>query len=391
MSSAPPEHGTSSAGDQHPGADRVAATSSPPRYPAVTPAAHAGGPFLTLVIPVYNTASFVKKCLESILGQGAPARDYEIIVVDDGSTDGSATVVAAYANAGGDLRIVSQQNSGLGAARNTGLANARGAYIWFIDSDDYLVDGALPKILELLERERPDVVALDYTCADEAGSPILWIRDRFETLGRAKLRGCEFFELNYRLTYAWLYVFRTALLKDNRIAFRPRINMQDAEMLPRALIHAEQVFSANLAAYVYVKRSESFINSTSHAVRERYFASVIEVRNSLLEFAKTVNQAAMSAGLRKKLNVIEEILFMSLVYDALDASRRRSRVQKLIEVGVYPFRFDAAGHGLTRLKREALRRAVNCSPYAFPVCFAFLRRLAQALRRAWTRLSIDSG
>ena len=102
---------------------------------------------LSIVIPVYNVEKYLAKCLDSVI---YPALDgYEVIVVNDGSTDGSGAIAAEYAaHYPGLLRLIEQENGGLGAARNTGLEAAEGEFVFFLDSDDSLREKAVPEMLE---------------------------------------------------------------------------------------------------------------------------------------------------------------------------------------------------------------------------------------------------
>ena len=85
----------------------------------------------SIIIPVYNVENYIKKCLDSVFAQ--TEKDYEVIVVNDGTKDNSMDIVKNY-----DVKIVNQKNQGLSEARNTGLKNAKGEYILFLDSDDYI-------------------------------------------------------------------------------------------------------------------------------------------------------------------------------------------------------------------------------------------------------------
>jgi len=115
-------------------------------------------PKLSLIIPVYNVEAYVGRTLGSVFETTASAADFEVIVVNDGTKDGSMDVVRRFADKS-NLIILEQENQGLSAARMNGLALAKGDYIWFIDSDDYLVEDGVGKVLRLLE-ERPDAEVL---------------------------------------------------------------------------------------------------------------------------------------------------------------------------------------------------------------------------------------
>lgn len=139
---------------------------------------------LSIIIPVYNVAPYVRKCVESVLAQDLDPKDYEVILVDDGSTDGSGEICEEFSpvacsqspvtSAQGasqpispsafppNIKVIHQENQGLSMARNAGIAVAKGKYIQFVDSDDYLEPNVLAGLVEQMEREQLDVLRFDY-------------------------------------------------------------------------------------------------------------------------------------------------------------------------------------------------------------------------------------
>lgn len=102
---------------------------------------------VSIIIPVYNTEQYIEKCIESVLNQ--TYSDYELICIDDGSTDGTSAILDKYAEQYGCIRVIHQKNAGISAARNVGLDICRGEYIVFLDSDDFMH----PRMLEILYHE----------------------------------------------------------------------------------------------------------------------------------------------------------------------------------------------------------------------------------------------
>lgn len=123
---------------------------------------------LSVIIPVYNVAPYVRKCVESVLAQDLDPKDYEVILVDDGSTDESGEICDSLTpcpspeERGVNVVVIHQENQGLSAARNVGIAVAKGKYIQFVDSDDYLEPNVLAGLVEQMEREDLDVLRFDY-------------------------------------------------------------------------------------------------------------------------------------------------------------------------------------------------------------------------------------
>jgi len=136
-----------------------------------------GEPWLSVVVPVYRVEEFLPACLDSLLqdssagaaglaitsGKAITPADVEVIAVDDASPDGSGAILATYAARDPRLRVITlAHNGGLGAARNAGLAQARGRYVWFVDADDWLPAGTVPAVVAELARVAPDLLIVDY-------------------------------------------------------------------------------------------------------------------------------------------------------------------------------------------------------------------------------------
>ena len=104
--------------------------------------------FLSMIIPIYNAGKYLAECLDSCTQQNISPDDYEIICVNDGSTDDSPAILNAYASRFRQIKVITQSNAGVGAARNAGMDNAAGDYIWFIDADDIIVPNCLKHLRE---------------------------------------------------------------------------------------------------------------------------------------------------------------------------------------------------------------------------------------------------
>lgn len=118
---------------------------------------------LSIIVPIYNVDKFLPRCLDSLLRQGLSAGDYEVICVNDGSTDNSALILADYEQKHPDIfKVITQENQGLGGARNTGTAQAKGEFVTYLDSDDYIIDNAYNYLLEHFCQDKPDVLCYGF-------------------------------------------------------------------------------------------------------------------------------------------------------------------------------------------------------------------------------------
>ena len=198
-------------------------------------------PLLSLVVPVYNVAPYLPHCLESLAALSPPAD--EIIVVDDGSTDNCPRILADFGPRLPQMRVIRQENGGLSAARNTGLDAARGEYLAFVDSDDFVSPDAYADALQLAREDHLDMVLLnanyhfegrraDYAIyADVPPTDVIpgreWLRERFRA-GRL-------------LHMVWMNLYRRSFIEANRFRFIPRLIHEDVIWTTQALLTAERV------------------------------------------------------------------------------------------------------------------------------------------------------
>ena len=125
---------------------------------------------LSFIIPAYNAGSYLKECLDSIYRLDMRGRGFEVIVVNDGSTDGTAELLETYRKFHADLLVFTQENQGLSAARNAGMCQAKGKYICFVDADDHLFAARPP--LDVLEKQDIDIVGVNVLQMDNAGKRV---------------------------------------------------------------------------------------------------------------------------------------------------------------------------------------------------------------------------
>lgn len=125
---------------------------------------------ITVIIPVYNTERFVEKCVRSVCGQ--TYRNLEIILVDDGSTDGSPEVCDRLAREDGRISVLHRENGGASAARNAGLDIATGEYVGFIDSDDYIAPNMYERLYQALTEADAELSVCDFAYVDERGNSL---------------------------------------------------------------------------------------------------------------------------------------------------------------------------------------------------------------------------
>lgn len=234
---------------------------------------------LSIIIPVYNVEPYVERCLRSVEMQDIHPLDYEVVVVNDGSKDKSLDIVTRVATEFDNIRVFSQPNGGLSAARNAGMEYAKGEYFMFLDSDDWIAENCLGKIVKRLRAESPDAFAF---CAATMFGNEARRRKSFpiETVLPGKdllVQGIEF--------CAPFAIWKSKFLKDNELYFYPGIFHEDAEFTPRAYYLAEKVSLCNDLIYYVYQNPNSITRSINH---KKSFDLLLSVCPSLSKFNRNV-------------------------------------------------------------------------------------------------------
>lgn len=299
---------------------------------------------LSIVIAAYNVEKFITKCIHSCLNQDILEYEYEIVVVNDGSIDSTRDILNSLQQQVSNLKVIHQENKGLGAARNTGIRNAKGRYLWFIDGDDYLEDNCLKNIMYKLDFRELDILALNYTLVDENYDLISKNCSTCD-IENSTVSGSKFYASNYEQSYSWLYICRKSLFTQYDVCFKEKINMQDSEIFPKLLINADKVAFLDKTCYYYVQHKNSYTNSSNGNKRYNYFKSIIEVEKSLSDFQNSIQNEddEISIGLKKKIEAIDKIIFYHLVFFRYEKEWLIKCINLLKSNGFYPLRFNAKG------------------------------------------------
>lgn len=231
---------------------------------------------LSIIIPVYNVEKYVGKCLDSILVDNAFTG--QIVCVNDGSTDGSLDILNQYADKYSNVEIVSQSNAGLSEARNTGLRVAKGGYVMFIDSDDWIVSGSLAKLFARIEGD--DVIYyngrryFEETQQYEKECAIEELRHK---------DGQTFFAMvsqkhrNIPWVCVWGAIYKRAFLIENNLWNEPGIYHEDSYFTPQVLLKANDVSCVDIDVYMYRIRG----GSITAAVKPKNIQDAIWVNRHL--------------------------------------------------------------------------------------------------------------
>lgn len=216
---------------------------------------------ISVIVPVYNVEKYLKRCINSILNQ--TFKNFELILVNDGSTDNSLNICKNYKEKDGRIQLISQTNKGLSAARNTGLKYAKGKYVCFVDSDDFIEKEYLSLLLSNIEKYNSDIAMCEYYLTNEEGR-----KYSISRLNEPKdihvLSGEKTFSYFYKEdcvpnVVAWNKIYLRSLF-DN-IKYDEGHYFEDELIAPFLFYKARRVSFLRVPLYNYVQRPGSIMNT----------------------------------------------------------------------------------------------------------------------------------
>ena len=299
---------------------------------------------LSIIVPVYNVGDYLAKCLDSLLAQDLSHSEYEVIVVNDGSTDNSGSIAQKYADKYANITLINQTNQGLSEARNAGLTNAKGEYIQFVDSDDYLEENVLGGLMRQVQEEKLDVLRFDYQnvrISDkqyEVFQPYKFPH-QVDTLHNV-VDGETY--MNERMGYA-CYACQFVIRHELTGTFKPGIYFEDTEWLPRMLLSAKRVNSSPLIVYNYLMREGSITNAINIEKQRKVLEDKIKLVDSLLETQKTIANKIWFEGM-----IAATVLSIIGCIAADFYDERKKYLKELKQRNIYPLSYYQTTTGVKR-------------------------------------------
>lgn len=308
---------------------------------------------ISIIVPVYNVEAYLKECLNSLLNQDFNG-EYEIVCVNDGSTDNSLNIIKEYQKTNDKIVLVDQKNKGLSGARNTGFKNAKGKYIMFLDSDDYLKNKkVLSKLYIEVEKYALDFVIADFEYDYEDKIKNYRIQ-RTDKIKDKVMNGREFYDLGIKtksiMSVVWNKLYRRDFLEKNNLYFYEGIIYEDMEFTPRAYYLANRVKYVDEVAVTYRQREGSIMSSVNVKKLDNYLV----VAESINKFNKKYNsqilynhELYMYVTLIRKLKNLED---KSEVIKFKDKLKERNVASKFMKSNMLKYK----GFGLLYLLKLRL-------------------------------------
>lgn len=261
----------------------------------------------SVIIPVYNMEKYLSECVESVLSQNF--KDFEIILVDDGSTDSSKEICDQYSDKYSFVYTIHQKNQGLSEARNTGIRMAKGNYLLFLDSDDFIKKNGLEILNKIVNENDPDIIINNYYYFDEESNDThynMWnVPNEWKCSGEV-LMACT--PKNHIVLMGCCVVIKHKYLMKIKLDFYPGIKHEDELWIDQAIIQSEKiVFNQEPYYYYRIGRPGSI---TKEADPKKLFDKLFII-DELIKFAQSqmgINQIAIEQRCAKILTgTIQEL------------------------------------------------------------------------------------
>lgn len=255
---------------------------------------------VSVILPVFNAERFLPQCLDSILRQ--TYQEWELIAVDDGSKDRSLEILKSYEKRDDRIHIISKKNEGVSIARNVALSQVRGEYIYFVDSDDIVMQDALSILIRTLESNNATFVKSDFLPINEHGKQLFinkkqGIRRRYE----GKIIDSEMFYSKILMDefFLWTCLFRRDIIEKNKIRFIPHCRlMEDAAFIVEYLLHSSRNVYKDACVYGYRK-----YEGTASEVNKDYSGDLEMIQQSL---STAKERKTLNILLYKRINKIQQ-------------------------------------------------------------------------------------
>ena len=281
---------------------------------------------LSIIVPVYNVEKYISPCLQSIFKQGLDYKDFEVIIVNDGSTDHSMEMIADIISQHNNIVVINQKNLSLSVARNNGIAVAKGDYILMPDSDDLLIENSIKPLLAKAIETKADLVVANFL--KMTSEEITLFNGITQSHSEFKEKSGEqlFLEdLDPNQCYVWRTLFRREFIENNHLRFVPEICFQDVPFTHECYIKAKKCLITNGLLNIYrIGREGS--NTASFDIKKAFNYCEVIKKTWELTSIDWLNPMVL-----KKLQNNIHTTFNVMIYSALHSIKNLSDIRSIID------------------------------------------------------------
>lgn len=307
---------------------------------------------LSVIIPMYNVEKHIEKCILSVYNQNLNEGDFEIILVDDESPDNSVNIAKKVTENFSNVSIISQKNKGLGGARNTGIENASGEYLLFLDSDDYYLKNTLTPILNISDKYNLDIL--------EFGAQ--FVNEKEEVLFKSAksnspkvLTGIEYYNTFKYMNSACNKLYRKSFIKKNNLRFVEKIYSEDFEFNTRSLFYCSRSMAIDKIVPSFLQSEGSITRSKNLEQKRKYVNDLISIISRIKSFRKTekenIKDIDSDLFFKERLSMVSTNVFFQMLKHNFPYKEAMDIKQKMIDQNLLYI-----NHNLTDKKKNLFRK-----------------------------------
>lgn len=283
---------------------------------------------LSIIIPVYNGSKYIEKCLNSIYKQEIFRDCFEVIVINDGSTDDSEIIIQAFANRNDNLIIINKENGGVSSARNSGIEAAKGDFVLFVDVDDELVNNSLSKVYDYLSKHK-DIDMLVTRQSRYNGHSERIVNNAPNLVEHVEYSGVDTYKKGYVRGNAGGAICRTAFLRESSLAFPLGIkNGEDSIFFGLVHVYAKKILYLDLLLY----RINEIQGSAARADYEKKGWNFAETLNKAIEIRNNIVCSPLQKGVMEY--VVYRILSSLTVCYVKSNKLSYKQLQKIVDLSL---------------------------------------------------------
>ncbi len=324
----------------------------------------------SIVIPMYNVAHYLDKCVNSVLDQNLKQGTFEVLMINDESPDNSLDVANRLADKYAFIKVISQKNKGLGGARNTGVSNASGKYIIFLDADDWLIPNSLESLVHICDTRELDILEFGAHLVSENEEILFTVSKNSDS---KVYNGIEYYNTIKYSGSACNKMYRRDFLLEYKLVFLEKIYGEDFEFNTRSFYYAQRVLAINQVCAAFLQTSNSITRNNDKKKKDKYLNDFVIILSNISDFWKSVsdkvNDVAVSNFFTERLTMVNINAFYQMFKNNYSYKEIRDYKTKLKDKGLFYVDHSVA------IKKKDLFRKIMLKNF-------FLFGLSQPIKKA---------
>ena len=290
---------------------------------------------LSIIVPVYNVEYYLEKCISSLFCQDINPNSYEVITVNDGSTDNSLNKLEELKKTYPSIKIITQQNQGLSGARNTGLNHASGEYVLFVDSDDYILENTLKSLVSIVQKYNLDILEFAAKGISEDGKTVYISKNSSQ--GKVLSGETYISEITY-MSSACNKLYKMSFLNENQFRFMEGVYIEDIEFNTRVVYKASRVMAIDAIIACFLQRKGSITRTSNFLKTKKMIYDIYKVLSSIDDFneSEVTKDSVAFIPLKERTCGLITTMLLRVLAGINDYNIKKDILRKLKLQNLYP-------------------------------------------------------